>query len=170
MIITALIACLLSGFIASGTAPTESQLLGTWGYSGNSFVIMENNAAQATELPTPAKSDVDSHLSAMGASHSNLTLTFTEGHKATLKLGDNAIDLDWELNASTKVFKASVGPFSIKGYLVKKGDRIALAYTRPNLFMIMRYLCTSTGKKHIAPLGTLLDCTKGLSLAMEFTM
>lgn len=163
MILATLLACLLSGLLSSGTAPSESRLLGHWGYAGNTLVFMEKSG------DVPDQAEVDSHLNAMGASRSNLTLTFTEGRKGRLKLGDNAIDFDWELNASTKEFKAGVGLFSIKGYLVMKEDRIILTYTRANLFLLMRYLCTPAGRKHINPLGELLDCCKGLTVAMEFS-
>lgn len=167
MIIMTILTCLLGGLLNSGTAPSEKELIGTWGYSDNIFVLMEGSSTDGVE--TPSKSETDSHLKAMGATHSNLVLSFSEGHKANLRLGENSFDIDWQLNPATKEFKATVGLFTIKGYLVKKGDRIVLAYTRPNLFMIMRFLCTPAGRKHIAPLGDLLDCTKGLSVAMEFT-
>lgn len=167
MIITAILACLLGGLLNSGTAPSEKELIGTWGYADNFFVIMDDSSAHGAQ--TPSKTETDSHLKAMGATHNNLTLSFSEGHKANLRLGDNSFYIDWQLDPATKEFKASVGLFTIKGYLLKKGDRIVLAYTRPNLFMIMRFLCTPAGRKHIAPLGNLLDCTKGLSIAMEFS-
>ena len=167
MIITALLACLLGGLLNSGTAPTEKELIGSWGYIDNMFVLMDGQSDDS--ITTPSKADTDSHLKAMGATHSNLVLSFSEGHKAKLRLGDNAFDIDWQLNSTTKEFKASVGLFTIKGYLVKKDDKIVLAYTRANLFMIMRFLCTPAGRKHIAPLGDLLDSAKGLTIAMEFS-
>ena len=167
MIMTLILTSLLGGLLNSGTAPCEKDLLGTWGYAGNCFVLMDE--PQTDEISTPSKSETDAHLKAMGATHGNLVLSFSEGQKANLRLGDNSFDIDWQLNPTTKEFKATVGLFTIRGYLVKKGDRIVLAYTRQNLFMIMRFLCTPAGRKHIAPLGTLLDCTKGLSIAMEFS-
>ena len=167
MIMTFILTCLLGGLLNSGTAPCEKDLIGTWGYAGNSVVLMDESSAG--DISTPSKAETDAHLEAMGAAHSNLVLSFCEGHKANLRLGENSFDIDWQLNPTTKEFKATVGLFTIKGYLVKKGDRIVLAYTRSNLFMIMRFLCTPAGRKHISPLGTLLDCTKGLSVAMEFS-
>lgn len=163
----AVLVCLLGGLLNSGTAPSEKELIGSWGYVDNTFVLMDGQSADGVK--TPSKADVDSHLKAMGASHTNLELSFSDGHKAKLRLGENSFDIDWQLNSATKEFKATVGLITIKGYLVKKGDRIVLAYTRTNLFMIMRFLCTPAGRRHIAPLGELLDCTKGLTIAMEFS-
>ena len=161
--IVIILASLLGVLLGTGTTPTEQQMLGQWGYVDNSYVFMENSGE------TPAKQDVDIQLKAMGATKSNLVLSFSEGHKGNLRLGDNSMDFDWELNSSTKAFKAMIGPFSIKGHIVKKGDRLVLVYSRSNLFLIMRYLCSAEGKKHMAPLGKLLDSCKGLTLAMEFT-
>lgn len=79
------------------------------------------------------------------------------------------MDMTWSLDGKTAVFKTAIGPITIKGYLVKKGDSIILTYARPDLFMIMRFMCPPSGRKHIAPLGTLLDKCKGLTLGMEFT-
>lgn len=157
-----ILASLLSAILSSGTCPSEQQMLGKWGYADNSFVFMEKQG------DTPQKSDVDTCLKAMGASRTNCLLSFSEGHKGRLELGRNAMDFNWELDSATKVFKASVGPFSIKGHMVKKGNRLVLVYTRTNLFLIMRYLCTQEGRKQISELGLLLDSCKGLTLAMEF--
>lgn len=167
MILITILVCLLGSLLNSGTVPAEKDLIGSWGYVDNGFVLVDGQSTD--NVRTPSKADVDSHLKAMGASHSNLVLSFSEGHKAQLRLGENSFDIDWQLNPATKEFKATVGLFTIKGYLVKKGDRIVLTYARTNLFMIMRFLCTPAGRKHIAPLGELLDSAKGLTLAMEFT-
>ena len=157
-----ILASLLGVLLGSGSTPTEQQLDGEWGYVDNCFIFMDKSGE------TPSKQDVDLELKAMGASRTNCVLSFTDGHNGKLRLGGNAMEFKWELDPSTKEFKASVGPFSIKGYMVKKGDRLVLVYTRANLFLIMRYLCTPEGRKHISPLGDLLDSCKGLTLGMEF--
>lgn len=162
MKILVLLAILISSLTSGKTAPSEAYLAGEWGCTGNRFVFM------AGEGPTPDKKDTDARLDAMGASRHNCTLTFKPGHKGTLRLGDNAIDFDWSLDNRTMEFKTSVGIISIKGYLVQENGKLILAYKRPDLFMIMQYLCTPQGRKNIAPLGKLLDSTKGLTLAMEF--
>lgn len=154
---------LLGTLLSTGTAPSESTLIGEWGYSGNSLVFMDERG------DTPSKDDVDAQLKAMGASHSNCVLTFSEDHRCNLRLGGKSIDFDWTLDKGTKTFKAGVGPFVIKGYLMMKNGRIHLIYSRANLFTIIRYLCAPSAKKNISQLGELLDCCKGLTLCMEFS-
>ena len=153
----------ISSLVAGTTVPSEKDLLGTWGCTGQTFVFMESEGS------TPPEAEVDAHMKAMGASGENCTLTFTEGHRLNFKVGDKAFDMTWSLDAGTAVFKTAVGPVTFKGYLVKKGDSIILTYARPDLFMIMRFMCSPSGRKHIAPLGSLLDTCKGLTLGMEFS-
>lgn len=157
------IAVLLGTVLSGGKVPSEADLLGQWGYCSNSYVFME------AEGPTPDKKLVDSHLTDMGATKSNLVLTFSEGHKGNLRLGEKDIDFDWTINPATKEFKVTVALFTIKGYLVKDGGKLSLVYKRSDLFMMMRFLCTAAGRKHISPLGELLDSTRGLTVAMEFS-
>lgn len=159
MILGVLIGTLISG----KSSPSEAELLGRWGCSGDRLVFMARSG------PEPDIKDVDSHLKAMGATESNCVLTFSQGHKASLRLGDKSFGFSWTLDARTHEFKATAGPFSITGYLVREGNKLILAYSRKDLFTIMRFLCTPSGRKHISPLGNLLDSTEGLSIAMDFT-
>lgn len=162
MIFLSILSILIGSLLSSGTAPTEEELIGEWKYSDSIFVFTEKNGQE------PSLAEVESHMNAMGARTDNCSITFRKGHEGTLKLGTNSIDINWELDNQTKVFKASVGMFSIKGYLVRVQDNLILTYTRPNLFLIMRYLCSGEGRKHINPLGKELDCCKGLTLGLEF--
>ena len=159
-----LILGILIGTLLSGNAsPSESELLGAWGFAGDRLVFMEKSG------PVPDKKEVDAHLVAMGATRSNCVLTFSEGHKASFRLGEKSFDLDWTLDSKSHEFKTSVGPFCITGYLVMEEDRLILTYKRKDLFTIMRFLCTPSGRKHIPSLGALLNSTEGLTIAMEFS-
>ena len=157
-----ILSILISSLTAGKKTPSEAEMTGRWGYVANEFVFMDK------EGPTPDKKAVDEHLSAMGASKTNCVVSFSSNHKGSLKLGSKSMDFDWTLDAKTRQFKATVAMVSIKGYMVRDGKRIVLVFKRSDLFLIMRYLCNSTGRKHIAPLGELLDSTKGLTLAMAF--
>lgn len=159
-----LLGVLLGTLLSGKTAPSESDLIGVWGCTGSQLVFMEQSG------PLPDKADVDAHLKAMGASPSNCVLTFTEGHKANFRLGDKDFNLVWTLNPSTHEFKiVALGWFKISGYLLKDNGKVILIYKRKDLFTILRFLCTGAGRKHISPLGDLLDTTDGLTVAMEFT-
>lgn len=153
---------ILSAVLSSGTVPQEDFLLGKWGCTDNSFVFMKKTGR------TPDKKEVDAEVRAMGATKSNCVLTFTKGHKLNFRVGNKSFDLDWTLDPGTKEFATSIGLFTMKGYLVQKGNSILMIYSRRNLFMIMRFLCSSEGKKHISPLGELLDSCDGLTLGMTF--
>ena len=154
---------ILIGSLLSGSpAPEESALAGEWGYTGNRFVFTEAEGA------TPDPGDVDARLKAMGASRTGCVLTLTADHKGSLRLGGKSIDFNWALDRNTKEFKSMIGPFTIKGWMVRDGKKIVLVYTRTNLFTIIRYLCNSTGRKEVAPLGAMLDRCRGLTLGMEF--
>ena len=157
-----ILSILISSLTAGKKAPSEAEMTGRWGYVANEFVFMDK------EGPTPDKKAVDEHLSAMGASKTNCVVSFSSDHKGSLKLGSKSMDFDWTLDPKTCQFKATVAMVSIKGYLVRDGKRIVLVFKRADLFMIMRYLCTPAGRKHISPLGDLLDSTKGLTLAIAF--
>ena len=151
------------GELASGVAaPSEKYLEGTWGYAGYRFVFMEKPGE------TPSDSSVKSRLDGMGTTYDNLELSFSPGKKGCLRLGDNKFDFSWTQDPSTMVFSSSVAFITLKGYLIDKGDRIVMVYSRPDLFLMMKYLCTADGRKNIKPLGSLLDSCKGLTVGMEF--
>ncbi|MDO5443259.1 MAG: DUF4923 family protein [Bacteroidia bacterium] len=159
----AILSILIGTLISGKTAPSEADLTGQWGCTGSQFVFM----GQAG--PVPDKKDADTHLRAMGATETNCVLTFSEGHKANFRLGDRSFNLNWSLDTGTQEFTVSVGWFKISGYLVIDNGKLILIYQRKDLFLMMRFLCTASGRKHIAPLGDLLDSTDGLTIAMEFS-
>lgn len=163
MKLLAILGVLLGTLVSGKDAPSEADLLGQWVCTGSRFVFMEQSG------PLPDKEEADAHLEGMGATESNCALVFSEGHKVNFRLGSKSFNLSWSLDEETLEFKAAIGLFKISGYLVSEGDKLVLVYKRKDLFMMMRFLCTASGRKHIAPLGTLLDSTEGLTVGMEFS-
>ena len=163
----AILAITLGSLISDTAVPSESQLAGDWHCSGCRIVDYSGNSVDS--IQDPDKSLVDYHIKGMGATEDNCFLSFSQRHKCKFSLGEKAFNLNWSIDDNSREFKASVGPFSIKGYLILEGGTLVLVYSRRNLFMMMLYLCTPEGRRHIKPLGTLLDQKDGLTVAIEFS-
>ena len=162
-LLTTLLSVTLSALLAGIESPSEQSLLGEWHCSGNIAVCMEGAAVPADDA------GIGRHLIGMGATADNCTLSFEPGHKCMFRLGEKSFRVSWSLDSVTKEFKATVGLFSIKGYLTVKDDRLILIYSRNNLIMMMWYLCTPEGRQHIKPLGKCLDAGKSLTAGIEFS-
>ena len=162
MRILIILAVLISSFLSGKSVPDESALTGRWGYVANELVFMKEQGQAAD------KAEVDRLLKAMGASSTNLVLSFSEGHKCRLKLGEKSVGLSWTIDRDAKEFKTKFGVFTFTGKIVRDGDNIVLVYSRKDLFMIMSYLCNQEGRKQMDPLGKQLDSCKGQTIAMIF--
>lgn len=158
-----LLASLLGVLLSGAKTPSEASLNGCWGCVDNIFVFMEDQG------PTPSKSAIDAEVKAMGATRDNCQLTFTADHNLNFRVGKKSFDLKWTLDPATKEFKTTVGPVKMTGYLIEQGDNILLVYSKSDLLFIMKFLCSSDGRRHIAPASELLDCCEGLTLGMVFT-
>ena len=152
----------LAELAASTEKPLESSVTGKWGYDGNCLVFMDKSGK------TPSEEEVDKLMLAMGASYDNLVFTLNPDHKGSLRLGDRSVDFDWTLDSDSRVLNTKVALFKLNGYIYADGNRLIMVYSRSDLFMMMRYLCSAEGKKNIKPLGQLLDCCEGLTVGMEF--
>ena len=154
----------LEELFASTGKPSEKGVTGKWGYDGNRLVFTGKSGQ------VPSASEIDRCLLKMGASRENLVLTLNPDHTGSLRLGDRSADFSWTLDSDARVLSTTVVLFKLKGYLCVDGDRLVMVYSRSDLFLMMRYLCSSEGKKYIKPFGQLLDCCDGLTVGMEFDM
>lgn len=153
----------LADVLASHDVPSAEFLKGDWHYDDNVYVCFDKKG------PTPPKETADRNLALMTVNPDNCELVFLDGRTCTFRVGDMKFKLVWELDQKTCEFKATVALFSIKGYLVRVGDRLALVYSKPNLFMMMRFLCPLSTHKYIKELSSAMDVTKGLTLAILFS-
>ena len=153
----------LEVILAERSAPETHLLAGEWHYSGNSYVFFKE------EGETPSKELADENLRLMTVTPSNCVLRFLDERFCTFRVGDKKFRLTWRLNHETREFRATVALFSIKGYLVQKGDCLELIYSKPNLFMMMNFLCPRETHQYIRKLSTAMDCTEGLSLGITFS-
>lgn len=163
-ILTLLFASMLEALLCANAVPADNTLSGQWGCTGNFYVFMDKKG------DTPPHDKVDAHLKAMGVTPTGCVLTFKKDHQLNFRVGEKSFDLAWSIDPATHEFKTVYGGFfKLSGYIVKQGDDIVLTYQRKTLFMMMKILCTPEGRKHMQPLGRLLDCCEGLTLAMVFT-
>lgn len=152
----------LSDILISGKVPSAEFLQGEWHYADNSYVFFKEPG------DTPTKELADTNLELMTVRPDNCVLTFLDNRFCTFRVGKMKFKLVWSLNENTREFKASVAFFSIKGFLVQEEDRIMLIYSKPNLEMMMRFLCPASTHKYIKELSTAMDVTDGLTLGIEF--
>ena len=152
----------LDAILSACPAPDAAFLTGEWHYGGNGFVFIKD------EGDTPSGDIADKNLKLMTVTPDNCVLTFIDGNTCIFRVGDKKFKVSCKLDPKTREFKASVAFFSIKGWLVRNGDHIDLIYTKPNLEMMMYFLCPRKTHKHIRELCSALDCTDGLTLAIEF--
>lgn len=153
----------LSDFLARDRVPSAGFLMGEWHYCDNSYVFFKDTGE------TPSKDTADSNLALMTVNPGNCELVFIDDHTCTFRVGDMKFKLDWKLDEKTREFKASVAFFTVKGYLVQDGDRLALIYSKANLFMMMRFLCPLPTHRYIRALSDALDITPGLTLCIYFS-
>lgn len=158
-----LLAALLSNLLSTHPIPDEEFLLGKWECTGNTLVFMDK------EGDTPSSKEVSTYLKGMGVTPDNCTLTFAKGNKCHFRKGKHSFNLNWSIHPTKKEFCSSIAFFSLTGYLVQENEHIILVYNRPDLFMMMQFLCNAEERKNIAPLGELLDCCDGLTIGMVFS-
>lgn len=153
----------LQEVLRSHEIPSTEFMLGSWGYSDNAFVFFKESGA------TPSKADTDKDLARMTVNHDNCRLVFLDGKTCTFGVGKKQYKLTWTLNEKTREFKAGLAFFSVKGYLVRDGDNLALIYSKPDLEMMMRWLCPLSTHKYINELCNGLEQTPGLTVCILFS-
>ncbi len=155
---------MLGALLSTSAVPADNELDGQWGCTDNFYVFMNKKGS------TPPHDKVNAHLDAMGVTPTGCVLTFKENHQLNFRVGDKSFDLAWSIDPATHEFKTVYGGFfKLTGYIVRQNGNIVLTYPRKSLFLMMKILCTPEGRKHMQPLGRLLDCCEGLTLAMVFT-
>lgn len=152
----------ISDILSSHNVPTTNYMTGEWRYTDNSYVFFDKPGKM------PSKNVSDRNLALMTVTPDNCRLIFHDGKTCTLSVGDKAYTLKWELNPSTREFKASLLFFSVKGYLVRDGENLVLIYSKSDLTMMMKFMCPFSTHKYIRELSSAMDITEGLSLCIIF--
>lgn len=152
----------LAEVTASTQAAVGKAIQKEWHYDGFRFVSM-GKAGQA-----PNKGQTAALLKAMTVTPANCVLTLSGEKFCTLSLGKKKVRLRYTYDTSTRLFRASLGPFAIDGKLMMDGEDLLLVYSRSELFMMMRFLCPSNVQKSVDELAALLDASDGLTLGIRF--
>lgn len=153
---------LLLTFILGLPSPAEDFLQGCWQYDGNVPIFLEE------EGQMPDKESIDNCLYNMTVTADNCDLKFFAGQKCSFRVGRKEFGLKWSLDPKTREFRATYGVFSITGYLVRDGERLALIYSKSKLEMMMYYLCPISTYRSVRELCRILGKQDGLTLCIYF--
>jgi len=166
---------LLGGLLNSGSSVKQSDLVGTWYYSGSDCVFESENLLMQAGGELAAKkieSQLDTYLAKVGIKTGACSYAFSSDGTYSATLGKYALNGNYEVNTSDKTITMTYlnGLGTIKAHVVRSANSISLLYEADKLLAMVKKIPLLGKSSSLSSLTKLLDAYDGLLVGMQFQM
>lgn len=164
---------LLSTFLGNKSI-TQSDLVGTWNYTGSDCVFESENLlakAGGTVAASKIESEINSSLSKFGIKEGSCSFTFKSDNTYTATIGGRTISGNYTLNSSDKTIKMTylAGLGSMTPHITKSGSKISLLIESSKLLTLVKGVSAVSGSSSLKTISSLLSNYDGLYIGMQLS-
>ncbi len=168
---SSVVSSLVSNLLGANTLK-ESNLVGTWNYTGPCVVLESDNVLSnigGTVVTSKIESEEEKILEKFGFTAGDVVLTLKSGGSGTLTVGEKSTSLTWEVSDSTLTFTVVKKSVDVNASL--SSGTLQLAMSADKLLSLMSAItnAASSVTSSASTLTTLLSKYDGLYLGLEFS-
>lgn len=163
---------LLSDLLGSSSSISQSDIVGTWNYTGSDCVFESDNLlakAGGSVAASKIEKSVDSQLSKVGIKSGSCSFIFNKDNTYTATIGSRTISGNYTLDPSNKKIKLTylAGVGSMTPRIAKSGSTISLLFESDKLLTLLKGASALTGSSSLSSLSSLLDNYDGLYIGLK---
>lgn len=163
---------LLSDLLGSSSTISQSDIVGTWNYTGTDCVFESENLlakAGGSVAASKIESQIDSQLSKVGIKSGSCSFTFNKDNTYTATIGSRTISGEYTLDASNKKIKMTylAGMGSMTPRITKSGSTISLLFESEKLLTLLKGASALTGNSSLSTITSLLGNYDGLYIGLK---
>lgn len=171
---TSVLENLLSGVLGSSSKLTQSDLVGTWNYTGADCVFeSENLLAKAGGAVAASKieSQMNTQLAKVGIKQGACSFTFNKDNTYTATIGGKTISGNYTLNSSDKTVKMTylAGLGSMTPHIAKTGNKLSILMEGEKLLKVLKTVSAVSGSSTLSTVSSLLGNYDGLYVGMQLS-
>ncbi len=169
--VTALLGGLLEGVLGNSTL-TESNIVGSWKYSGSSVAFESSNALQrigGSAASSAIEQKIDAQLTQVGFNQNTCQLTFNSDKTFSGKIAGKSVSGDYVLNTSDKTLRLNYlgGMMHTTVHVALSGGKLSLLIEADKLKNILTTVGGLSGNATLNTLSSLLSSYDGMYVGLE---
>lgn len=162
----------LSTLLGSSSSIKQSDIIGTWNYTGADCVFeSENLLAKAGGAVAASKIEeqLDTQLSKVGIKSGACSFTFNKDNTYTATIGGRTLSGNYTLDSDNKTIKMTylAGLGSTTSHLTKSGSTLSLLIDSDKLLTLLKGASALTGSSSLKTVSSLLSSYDGMMIGMK---
>lgn len=162
----------LGSVLSSTTTLKQSDLVGTWNYTGTDCVFETENLlmkAGGEVAAAKVESQINSALSKVGVSAGKCSFTFNSDNTYTAVVGGRTISGTYTLDAANKKVTMTYlnGLGTMTPQVAKAGNKLSLLFDADKLLKLLTTVSALSGNSSIQTVSSLLSSYDGMLIGLQ---
>ncbi len=171
---TSVLGSLLSNLLGSSSTLSQSDIVGTWNYSGADCVFESENLlakAGGAVAANKIESELNTQLSKVGIKSGSCSFTFNKDNTYTANLGGRTIQGNYTLDTTNKTIKMTylAGLGNITPHITKSGNKISLLMESSKMLTLMKGVSALSKSSSASTISSLLGNYSGMYVGLELS-
>lgn len=163
---------LLSDLLGSSSSLSQSDIIGTWNYTGTDCVFESESLlskAGGSVVASQIENKLDTQLSNIGIKSGSCSFTFNKDNTYTATIGSRTLSGNYTLDTSNKKIKLTylAGVGSITPRITKSGSTISLLFEGSKLLTLLKGASALTNSSSLSSISSLLGNYDGLYVGLK---
>lgn len=169
---TSLLGNLLGGLLSGSTTLSQSDLVGTWNYSGSNCAFESENLlakAGGAVAANKIESELNTQLAKVGIKQGACSFTFNKDNTYTATIGGHTLQGTYTLDAKNKKIKMTylAGLASMSPRITKQGSSINLLIESSKLLNLMKGASVLAKGTSLSGISTILNNYEGMYIGLQ---
>ncbi len=169
---TSLLGSLLSGILGSSSSLSQSDILGTWSYTGSDCVFESENflmKAGGEVAASKIESQMNSSLEKIGIKQGACSFTFNSDNTYTATIGGRTISGSYSLDTANKkitmTYLAGIGKMT--PHIAKSGNKLSLLIESDKLLTLAKGASALSNGTAMKTVSSLLSSYDGMLVGLQ---
>lgn len=169
---TGLLGSLLSGILGNSSTISQSDILGTWSYTGSDCVFESENflmKAGGEVAASKIESQMNSSLEKIGIKQGACSFTFNSDNTYTATIGGRTISGNYTLNTADKkitmTYLAGIGKMT--PHIAKSGNKLSLLIESDKLLTLFKGVSALSNGTTMKTVSSLLSSYDGMLVGLQ---
>lgn len=163
---------LLGGLLSSSSTLSQSDLVGTWSYSGSNCVFESENLlakAGGAIAANKIESELNTQLAKVGIKEGACSFTFNKDNTYTATIGGRTLQGSYTLDTKNKKIKMTylAGLASMTPRITKQGNKVNLLIESSKLFTLMKGASVLAKGTSLSGISSILNNYEGMYIGLQ---
>lgn len=163
---------LLGGLLSSSSSLSQSDLVGTWSYSGSNCVFESENLlakAGGAIAANKIESELNTQLAKVGIKEGACSFTFNKDNTYTATIGGRTLQGSYTLDTKNKKIKMTylAGLASMTPRITKQGNKVNLLIESSKLLTLMKGASVLAKGTSLSSISSILNNYEGMYIGLQ---